>query len=118
MTTGRFGVVARSLQFNGYGYMVELAEDGQRALDAVLRQRPDVMVLDMLMPQFDGVEVCRRLRSGGGDLSGLVLTARESGLDRVAGLDAGAEELRSRTALPRSISAERSRIWCWDDYVE
>jgi two-component system, OmpR family, response regulator MprA len=80
----------RSLQFNGY--TVELAVDGQEAIDAVGRQRPDAMVLDMMMPRVDGLEVCRRLRSAGDDLPVLVLTARDAISDRVAGLDAGADD--------------------------
>ena len=55
----------RSLAFNGY--QVELASDGQAALDAVLAQRPDAMVLDVMMPRLDGLEVCRRMRAAGDD---------------------------------------------------
>jgi two-component system response regulator MprA len=80
----------RSLQFNGY--TVELAGDGQQALDALGAQRPDAMVLDVMMPRLDGLEVCRRLRGTGDDLPILVLTARDAVSDRVAGLDAGADD--------------------------
>lgn len=80
----------RSLQFNGY--QVELAGDGQQALEAVTVQRPDAMVLDVMMPRLDGLEVCRRLRGTGDDLPILVLTARDAVSDRVAGLDAGADD--------------------------
>jgi two-component system response regulator MprA len=89
----------RSLQFNGY--TVELAADGQQAIDAVARQRPDAMVLDMMMPRVDGLEVCRRLRSTGDDLPVLVLTARDAVSDRVAGLDAGADDY-----LPKPFALE------------
>ena len=51
----------RSLAFNGY--QVDLASDGQAALDAVTAQRPDAMVLDVMMPRLDGLEVCRRMRA-------------------------------------------------------
>jgi two-component system response regulator MprA len=80
----------RSLAFNGY--QVELATDGQQALDAITAARPDALVLDVMMPRLDGLEVCRRLRSAGDDLPVLVLTAREAVSDRVAGLDAGADD--------------------------
>ncbi len=81
----------RSLAFNGY--QVELATDGQQALDAIAGgDRPDALVLDVMMPRLDGLEVCRRLRSAGDDLPVLVLTAREAVSDRVAGLDAGADD--------------------------
>jgi DNA-binding response OmpR family regulator len=80
----------RSLAFNGY--QVELASDGQAALDSVLAQRPDAMVLDVMMPRLDGLEVCRRMRAAGDELPILVLTARDAVSDRVAGLDAGADD--------------------------
>jgi two-component system response regulator MprA len=81
----------RSLAFNGY--QVDLATDGQQALDAIANgERPDALVLDVMMPRLDGLEVCRRLRSAGDDLPVLVLTAREAVSDRVAGLDAGADD--------------------------
>ncbi len=89
----------RSLQFNGY--TVDLATDGQHALDAVVAQRPDAMVLDVMMPRLDGLEVCRRLRSTGDDLPVLVLTARDAVSDRVAGLDAGADDY-----LPKPFALE------------
>ena len=89
----------RSLQFNGY--QVDLAGDGQQALDAVTSQRPDAMVLDVMMPRLDGLEVCRRLRGTGDDLPILVLTARDAVSDRVAGLDAGADDY-----LPKPFALE------------
>ncbi|MCW0213952.1 MAG: response regulator transcription factor [Pseudonocardia sp.] len=89
----------RSLAFNGY--QVELASDGQQALDAVLAQRPDAMVLDVMMPRLDGLEVCRRMRAAGDELPILVLTARDAVSDRVAGLDAGADDY-----LPKPFALE------------
>ncbi|WP_277954814.1 response regulator transcription factor [Saccharopolyspora soli] len=89
----------RSLQFNGY--QVELAADGQQALDFLASSRPDAMVLDVMMPRLDGLEVARRLRSTGDDLPILVLTARDAVSDRVAGLDAGADDY-----LPKPFALE------------
>ncbi|MEU5694834.1 response regulator transcription factor [Actinosynnema sp. NPDC020468] len=89
----------RSLQFNGY--QVDLAGDGQQALESVVQQRPDAMVLDVMMPRLDGLEVCRRLRSTGDDLPILVLTARDAVSDRVSGLDAGADDY-----LPKPFALE------------
>jgi two-component system response regulator MprA len=80
----------RSLAFNGYE--VEVAGDGLAALESIARQRPDALVLDVMMPRLDGLEACRRLRSAGEDLPILVLTARDAVSDRVAGLDAGADD--------------------------
>ncbi|MCV7267064.1 response regulator transcription factor [Mycolicibacterium doricum] len=89
----------RSLSFNGYS--VELAQDGVEALDLIANNRPDAVVLDVMMPRLDGLEVCRRLRSTGDDLPVLVLTARDSVSERVAGLDAGADDY-----LPKPFALE------------
>lgn len=89
----------RSLAFNGY--RVDLAADGQAALESIVASRPDAMVLDVMMPRLDGLEVCRRLRGAGDELPILVLTARESVSDRVAGLDAGADDY-----LPKPFALE------------
>jgi two-component system response regulator MprA len=74
------------------GFDVAVAPGGSEALDVVAKQAPDLMVLDVLMPGIDGLEVCRRLRSGGSDLPVLMLTARDEVPDRVAGLEAGADD--------------------------
>jgi two-component system response regulator MprA len=89
----------RSLSFNGY--TVDLAEDGVEALDAIANERPDAVVLDVMMPRLDGLEVCRQLRSTGDDLPILVLTARDSVSERVSGLDAGADDY-----LPKPFALE------------
>ena len=74
------------------GYKVQLASDGREALDALAYQPPDAIVLDVLMPEPDGLEVCRRLRAAGDHTPVLMLTARDAVPDRVAGLDAGADD--------------------------
>ena len=74
------------------GYEVETAADGGEALLAVERSAPDLMVLDVAMDGLDGLAVCRRLRQKGLALPVLLLTARDSIPDRVAGLDAGADD--------------------------
>jgi len=89
----------RSLSFNGY--TVDLAEDGVEALEAISNERPDALVLDVMMPRLDGLEVCRQLRSTGDDLPILVLTARDSVSERVSGLDAGADDY-----LPKPFALE------------
>ncbi|WP_072689625.1 response regulator transcription factor [Rhodococcus marinonascens] len=89
----------RSLSFNGYS--VELAVDGIDALEKLAATRPDALVLDVMMPRLDGLEVCRRLRSIGDDLPILVLTARDSVSERVSGLDAGADDY-----LPKPFALE------------
>jgi two-component system response regulator MprA len=89
----------RSLSFNGYS--VDLAEDGVEALEAITNDRPDAVILDVMMPRMDGLEVCRQLRSTGDDLPILVLTARDSVSERVGGLDAGADDY-----LPKPFALE------------
>jgi two-component system response regulator MprA len=74
------------------GYKVQLAADGLEALEALAQQPPDAIVLDVLMPELDGLEVCRRLRVAGDRVPVLMLTARDSVPDRVRGLDAGADD--------------------------
>ena len=74
------------------GYDVELAENGAEALRKVGPTDPDVVVLDVLMPEVDGLAACRRLRAEGNDVPVLMLTARAGIGDRVDGLDAGADD--------------------------
>jgi two-component system response regulator MprA len=74
------------------GYAVETAADGGGALAAVERSAPDLVVLDVAMAGLDGLAVCRRLRAKGLTLPVLLLTARDGVPDRVAGLDAGADD--------------------------
>src|SRR5438876_9204774 len=82
----------RALQLEGYD--VELAADGAEALHRLDRNgaEPDALVLDVLMPNVDGLEVCRRQRRRGSSVPVLMLTARDEIADRVAGLDAGADD--------------------------
>jgi len=74
------------------GYEVELAADGDEALEAVSGSAPDAIVLDVLMPKRDGLEVCKALRAGEDRTPVLMLTARDAVQDRVDGLDAGADD--------------------------
>jgi two-component system, OmpR family, response regulator MprA len=82
----------RALELEGYG--VELAGDGEDALRRLDEREvePDAIVLDVLMPRLDGLEMCRRLRRSGNRTPVLMLTARDQVADRVAGLDAGADD--------------------------
>jgi two-component system, OmpR family, response regulator MprA len=80
----------RALELEGYD--VELAEDGADALARIAAREPDAVVLDILMPVVDGLTVARRLRDQANAVPILMLTARDSVGDRVAGLDAGADD--------------------------
>jgi two-component system, OmpR family, response regulator MprA len=76
------------------GYEIELAGDGDEALSTLGRDepQPDAVILDVLMPGLDGLEVCRRIRATGNRVPVLMLTARDEVENRVAGLDAGADD--------------------------
>jgi two-component system response regulator MprA len=80
----------RALRFEGY--TTEVAEDGAAALAMHAARPADAIVLDVAMPRMDGLEVCRRLRAAGDTTPILLLTARVAVADRVAGLDAGADD--------------------------
>jgi two-component system response regulator MprA len=112
----------RALQMDHH--VVDLAGDGKEALDRMLdpaAPRPDAVILDILMPTMDGLEVARRLRASGDRIPILMLTARDAVADRVEGLDAGAddylikpfalEELLARLrALLRRTGAEGDEV--------
>ncbi len=89
----------RALQLEGYE--VELAEDGADALARLNGGNPDALILDVLMPTIDGLEVCRRIRRDGNSVPVLMLTARAEVESRVAGLDAGADDY-----LPKPFALE------------
>src|SRR5262245_43690335 len=74
------------------GYEVALAPDGEAGIERVSSFTPDAIIMDVLMPRVDGLAACRRLRAQGDATPILVLTARHSLGDRVAGLDAGADD--------------------------
>jgi two-component system, OmpR family, response regulator MprA len=82
--------IERALRLDGYE--VAVAGDGREALETLDTRAPDAVVLDVLMPRIDGLDVCRRLRDRGDRTPVLMLTARDAVADRVAGLDAGADD--------------------------
>jgi two-component system response regulator MprA len=111
----------RALAFEGYE--VELAADGTEALERLGNgEEPGAVVLDVMMPAPDGIEVCRRVRAGGNRVPILMLTARGAVDDRVAGLDAGADDYlvkpfaldelfaRLRALLRRNLPEEDEKL--------
>jgi two-component system response regulator MprA len=116
-------VVQRSLAYEGY--IVDIATDGRSGLNLARDHHPDLVILDWMLPGLDGLEVCRRLRSGG-SLPILMLTAKDTVQDRVQGLDAGADdymvkpfnldELSARIrALLRRTQTERQQVYKFAD---
>ena len=94
------------------GYEIELAGDGQEALSSLeSNAEPDAVILDVLMPGVDGLEVCRTIRRGGSRLPVLMLTARTEVDDRVAGLDAGADDYLTKPfALEELLARVRALL--------
>src|ERR1700684_4113195 len=82
------GAIARALRLEGYD-VVSVASGGE-ALEALAQAPPDALILDLGLPDLDGLTVCRRMRSAGDDTPVLMLTARDAVDDRVQGLDGGA----------------------------
>jgi two-component system response regulator MprA len=89
------------------GYEVALAGGGQETLEAVATASPDAIVLDIGMPDVDGLEVCRRLRRAGDRVPILMLTARDAVADRIEGLDAGADDYLVK---PFDVGELRARL--------
>ena len=86
-------------------YEVELAVDGEEALDRLAEQPADAVILDVMMPGVDGLEVCRRMRAGGDKTPVLMLTARDAIDDRVLGLDVGADDYLVKPFALRELQA-------------
>ncbi|MEA2145358.1 MAG: two-component system, OmpR family, response regulator MprA [Solirubrobacteraceae bacterium] len=84
---------------------VVMAGDGEEALDALVRSPPDAVILDVMMPRLDGLEVCRRMRAAGDKTPILMLTARDAIDDRVQGLDVGADDYLVKPFALRELQA-------------
>src|SRR5688500_2396607 len=97
--------LTRALRLDGYD--VTAVSNGLKALEAVPEVKPDLLVLDLMMPYVGGLEVCRRLRAKGDRTPILVLTARDEVGDRVAGLDAGADDYLVK---PFALEELRARL--------
>jgi DNA-binding response OmpR family regulator len=96
-------LVCLYLRRDGFGTQVET--DGRSALDAVDRLKPVAVVLDVGLPGADGIEVCRRMRAGGDWTPVLFVTARDDEVDRVLGLEMGADDYVTKPFSPRELAA-------------
>jgi two-component system, OmpR family, response regulator MprA len=93
------------------GYQVDLAADGAEALARLeANGQPDAVILDILMPGIDGLEVCRRIREEGNEVPVLMLTARDAVGDRVAGLDVGADDYLVKPFAPDELVLRVRRL--------
>jgi two-component system, OmpR family, response regulator ResD len=86
------------------GFRVDVAEDGEVALELAARSRPDIVVLDLMLPKVDGLEVFRRLRDLG-DVPVVMLTAKGEEVDRLVGLELGADDYVAKPFSPREVVA-------------
>jgi len=94
-----------SLQLELSGYRTHVERDGLAALEAIRRDRPDVVLLDIGLPGLDGIQVCRRLRAGDDWTPILFVTARDDEVDRVVGLELGADDYVTKPFSPREVIA-------------
>jgi two-component system, OmpR family, alkaline phosphatase synthesis response regulator PhoP len=92
------------------GYRVEEARDGESALREVESRRPALVVLDVMLPKLNGFEVCRRLRDAGRDVAILILTARDEDIDKIVGLELGADDYLTKPFNPRELVARAKAI--------
>ncbi|RLC94745.1 MAG: DNA-binding response regulator [Chloroflexi bacterium] len=94
------------------GFRVQSAHDGAKALEMIAQQPPALMVLDLMLPQVDGWEVCRRVRAGSAapDLPIVMLTARDDDVDKIVGLELGADDYLTKPFNPRELVARVKAI--------
>lgn len=92
------------------GFRVQQVGDGEAALAAVDQHHPALLVLDVMLPKVDGLEVCRRLRASHNDIGILMLTARDEDIDKVLGLELGADDYLTKPFNPRELVARAKAI--------
>ncbi|HRJ56366.1 MAG TPA: response regulator transcription factor [Anaerolineales bacterium] len=92
------------------GYRIHEAHDGESALEAAVKHQPALIVLDVMLPKVDGFDVCRRLRSAGDDVPIIMLTARDEDIDKILGLELGADDYLTKPFNPRELVARVKAI--------
>jgi DNA-binding response OmpR family regulator len=97
------------LYLKNAGYRVRTVGTGEAALEQVDAERPDLIVLDLMLPDLDGIEVCRRIRRGS-DIPILMLTARDEDVDKIIGLEVGADDYLTKPFNPRELVARVKSI--------
>ncbi|TAK12944.1 MAG: response regulator transcription factor [Anaerolineae bacterium] len=92
------------------GFRTRSVADGQAALDEVEQRKPALMVLDVMLPKLDGFEVCRKLRAENSPVLILMLTARDDDIDKIVGLEIGADDYLTKPFNPRELVARVKAI--------
>jgi len=92
------------------GFRIQEAKDGETALEAIKRHEPALVVLDVMLPKLDGFEVCRRIRAGSNPVAILMLTARDEDIDKILGLELGADDYLTKPFNPRELVARVKAI--------
>ena len=102
-----------SYNFSKAGFQVTAASSGRRALESIQKQTPDLIILDLMLPDIDGVEVCRilRQREGSRRVPIIMLTARGEEIDRVIGFELGADDYVSKPFSPRELVLRAKSIF-------
>jgi len=93
-----------ALYLKNAGYGIRTVGTGQEALDVLARERPDLIVLDLMLPDLDGLEICKRVRQSS-DVPILMLTARDEDVDKIIGLEVGADDYLTKPFNPRELVA-------------
>ena len=99
--------IATLLKYNleKSGFKVLLAHDGKKGLELALNETPDLILLDLMLPELDGMEVCKELRSSRVNIPIIMLTARDDEFDKVLGLELGADDYMTKPFSPREVIA-------------
>ena len=92
------------------GFRIQEAKDGEAALEAITRLQPALVVLDVMLPKMDGFEVCRRVRAVNNSVAILMLTARDEDIDKILGLELGADDYLTKPFNPRELVARVKAI--------
>jgi len=92
------------------GFSVSVAEDGTHLEDAIERERVDLLVLDLMLPGEDGLSLCRKVRTRGHDVPIIMLTAKGSDIDRIVGLELGADDYLPKPFNPRELVARMNAV--------
>jgi DNA-binding response OmpR family regulator len=106
------------MYFEREGFRVMEIGDGESALEAIAKQRPALVVLDVMLPKLDGFEVCRKLRADGDQTPIIMLTARDEDIDKILGLELGADDYLTKPFNPRELIARVKAILRRSDGVK